>query len=83
MPATAIAEYLKAYESDPRFTLAVGKLLESTLQDPGAAKDLVHRLWRVNPRQANIDLLRKRLQGVDSPDDVRAIVSRFLANGGD
>ena len=83
VPAAAIAEYMKAYRSDPRFAPAIGKVLEAALLDPPATKELVDRLWEINPRQADIDRLRRHLEGVDSPSDVRAIVARFLATGGD
>jgi spermidine synthase len=81
IPPAAIAEYLKAYQADPRVRvpslLAELKLLDSALQNPVGAEDLVSQLWLANPNQASIETLRMQLKGVASPRDVRSIISRF------
>ncbi len=83
LPAEALAEYLKAYETDISFTLAVGKVLELAVQQPAIANQMVQRLWQIQPEQPELSRLRQRLEGIDAPEQVRAIVSRFLQSGGD
>ena len=83
VPAAAVAAYLKAYEADIRFTLAIGKLLELALQHPASTKEIVQKIWLAHTEQPNISALRRRLEGIEAPAAMRAIVSRFLQTGGD
>jgi spermidine synthase len=81
-PTEAVAQYLKAYELDVRFTLPIGKLLELSLQNSLDIKETVNRLWQTHPEQPEVRLLHQRLEAAQSPQSVRAIVSRFLQTGG-
>lgn len=81
-PALVFPEYLKAYQLDSRFTLAAGKLLELGLRQPATEKDIVQQLWQAHPGQPEFNGLHQMLEGVEAPDQVGAIVSRFLQTGG-
>jgi len=77
-----LAEYLTAYRLDGRFTLAAGKLLELSLAQPGAAREMVERIWLAHPAQPDFDRLHERLKNA-APENVRAVISRFLRSGGE
>lgn len=78
----ALAEYLTAYQTDVRFTLAAGKLLELAVEDPGMAKDVVERLWLIHPDQPEFNRLHQNLQGLNESNQVVGVISRFLQTGG-
>lgn len=80
---TAIEEYLRAYQLDARFTLAAGKILEMSLQRPAFARDMVDRIWRVHPEQADFTRLRERVAGVTTPREVAVIIGQFIQSGGE
>ena len=82
-PAEALAQYLEAYQTDVRFTLAVGKLLELSLPDSTAMKETASRLWSIHPEQPEVSRLHQRLEGTEAPERIREIVTRFLQTGGE
>jgi spermidine synthase len=82
-PAAAAEAYLAAYQADPAFTLAIGKVIQLGLADVTQAEALVARLLSITPAQPELMRLRDRLARAQTADQRRALLAHFLETGGD
>jgi hypothetical protein len=82
-PAAAVDEYLAAYRTEPAFTLAIGRLIELAMREPGKSRALIAQLLAITPNQPELRRLRERLIATDTAEGTRALLARFLETGGD
>jgi len=82
-PAAAVDEYLAAYRAEPAFTLAIGRLIELAIREPGQSRALVEQLLAITPNQPELLRLSDRLAATDTTEGTRALLAHFLETGGD